>query len=78
MDIPRISVIIPVYNAGAYLNNTINSVLRQTINTNEVESILVNDGSSDNSLEVCKVFAVKHSNIRLYCHDDCGASSARN
>ena len=48
----KYSIIIPIYNAGLYLEECINSILLQK--RNDVEIILVNDGSTDNSLEICK------------------------
>lgn len=44
-----ISVVIPIYNIGLYLEEAINSVINQTIGFNNIELILVNDGSTDNS-----------------------------
>lgn len=58
-----ISVIIPVYNTSKYLKKCIDSVLNQTYK--DFEIILVNDASTDNSLEICKHYAAKFSNIRL-------------
>ena len=48
---PHISVIIPVYNAGNYIVDTLNSVLQQTLK--DIEVIVVNDGSNDQSLAEC-------------------------
>lgn len=56
-----ISVIVPVYNAAEYLNECVDSLLAQ--NMGELEIILVNDGSKDNSAEICKEYANKNSNI---------------
>ncbi len=58
-----ISVIIPVYNTAKYLQKCIESVLNQTYK--DFEIILVNDASTDNSLEICQQYAAKFSNIRL-------------
>ena len=50
-----ISVIIPIYNSEKYLNQCIKSILKQTFK--DLEIILVDDGSTDGSLEMCKEFA---------------------
>lgn len=74
----EISVIIPVYNAGKYIEDAIISALSQP-QTKEV--ILVEDGSPDNSLEVCRALAAKYKNVRLYQHPNGvnkGAAASRN
>ena len=53
MDI-KVSVVIPVYNADKYLAKAIESMLSQTLK--EIELILVNDGSKDNSLKICEEY----------------------
>ena len=52
---PLVSVIVPVYNASAYLERCINSILQQTYQN--IELILVNDGSTDDSLQICRRYA---------------------
>ena len=55
----KISVVIPIYNTEDYLKETINSVIKQTIGFKEnIQLILVNDGSSDNSEKICLEFFV--------------------
>ncbi len=71
---PFISVIISVYNKEAYLEQTLNSVLKQTFTNFEV--IIINDGSTDNSLKAIKQF--KDSRIKIIDQDNHGASHARN
>lgn len=58
-----ISVIIPVYNTSKYLKKCIESVLNQTYKAFEI--ILVNDASTDNSLEICEHYVSKFPNIKL-------------
>lgn len=58
-----ISAIIPVYNTSKYLKKCIESVLNQTYK--DFEIILVNDASTDNSLEICEHYVSNFSNIRL-------------
>ena len=52
---PRVSVVLPVYNGGAHLHASIESVLRQTMT--ELELVVVDDGSTDNTLEIATSFA---------------------
>jgi glycosyltransferase involved in cell wall biosynthesis len=74
----KVSVIIPVYNAGKYVEDAVNSALRQK----EVkEIILVEDGSSDNSLGVCKKLEKDLKKIKLFRHpngENRGAGETRN
>lgn len=72
----KISIIIPVYNAEQFLSRCIESILRQTY-TNW-ETIFVNDGSTDNSLNILLTYAKKDSRIRIINKNNGGASSARN
>ncbi len=72
----KISVIVPVYNAGTTLNKSIESVLKQTLTDFEV--LLINDGSTDNSAEVCKALEKKDSRIVYIEKPNGGAASARN
>ena len=52
METTKISVIVPIYNAEKYIEETIKSLLEQTLK--EIEIILVNDGSKDSSLDICE------------------------
>ncbi len=72
-----ISVVIPVFNTQEYIADCLNSVLNQ-INIDRIEIILVNDGSTDNSLEICKEYHNKYSNITLITIENQGAAYARN
>lgn len=73
---PKISIIIPIYNAEAYLHDCLQSVQRQTFT--EFEVICVNDGSPDNSTTICKDFINKDSRFSLINQTNGGVSSARN
>ena len=73
---PYISVIIPVYKVEKTLRRCIDSVLSQTYTDYEI--ILVDDGSPDNSGEICDEYAEKHENIRVIHKENGGLSSARN
>lgn len=72
----KLSVIIPVYNVESYLERCINSILKQ--NYNDYEIILINDGSTDNSLSICKKYADNFSNVRLVNQKNQGSGFARN
>lgn len=74
----KVSVIIPIYNVEEYLRDCLDSLLKQTINMNDVEILLINDGSSDNSLNICKEYALFNSNIKLFTQENAGVSAARN
>ena len=71
-----LSVIIPVYNVEEYLAKCLDSILGQTYQNLEV--ILVNDGSKDGSGSICDAYAQKDSRIRVIHKENGGLSSARN
>lgn len=72
---PKISVIVPVYNVEKYLSDCIQSILNQTYQ--DFELILVDDGSTDTSCDICRRFASKDSRIRCVTIDNSGANHAR-
>ena len=72
----KVSIIIPVYNMKKYLAECLNSVVNQTLS--EIEIIVVNDGSTDNSENIIKEFVSKYPNINYYWQENAGVSSARN
>ena len=71
-----VSVIIPVYNMEQYLDETIQSVLNQELQNFEI--ILVNDGSTDSSAEICEKYASIDSRIHFFDQENSGVSVARN
>ena len=71
-----LSIVIPVYNAEKYIDRCMNSILNQSLE--ECEIILVDDGSTDTSLQICNKYAEKYNNIKVYHKTNGGASSARN
>ena len=73
---PRVSIIVPVYNAAPYLNQCVDSLTNQTLK--EIEIILVNDGSTDDSLAICQALAAADDRIRLIDKLNAGVSEARN
>lgn len=72
------SVVIPVYNKADRLEECVESVLGQTANKASFEIILVDDGSTDGSLSLCRNMAERHSCIRLISQTNQGVSAARN
>lgn len=72
-----ISIIIPVYNAEAYLGECLDSITSQIFDE-DYEIILVNDGSTDGSLAVCEEYAQRHHNITVLTGKNAGVSAARN
>ena len=72
----KISVIIPVYNAVLYVRECLDSVASQTLN--EIEIICVNDGSTDNSLEILNDYAKKDKRIIVFDQENAGPATARN
>lgn len=72
----KISVIVPVWNAHEYLNRCVDSILAQTYKNLEV--LLVDDGSADDSLEICRRYAEKDSRVRVFHKENGGQGSARN
>ena len=72
----KISIIIPVYNAAPYLSKCIESATNQTYS--DIKIILINDGSKDNSLEICQGYAAKDGRIKIIDIPNGGVSNARN
>lgn len=72
----KISIIVPVYNSEKYLSRCIDSILNQTMK--DFELILINDGSTDNSLSILKNYELKDSRIRVIDQKNVGVSKTRN
>ena len=71
-----ISVIVPVYNVEEYLEECLESICKQTYT--DIEVILVNDGSTDGSKEICERYCQKDSRFKLINQENQGQSAARN
>ena len=74
----QISIIIPLYNVEKYINICIHSILNQGLDSKDYEILIINDGSTDNSLNVVKKFEQKYYNIFVYTQKNEGVGSARN
>lgn len=72
------SIIVPVYNSSVYLEKCIRSCEEQDLNKNEFEVIIINDGSTDSSLDVALELSSEFSNIRVFSRDNNGLSATRN
>ena len=73
---PKISVIVPVYRAEAYLTECIESILGQTFS--DLELILVDDGSPDNCADICRKYAAQDQRVRFLQQSNQGQAAARN
>lgn len=76
MDKPVVSILIPAYNSAAFLPKCLDSVLGQTYQNLQV--VIVDDGSKDNTLEVCHKYAEKDSRIEVYHQENQGVAATRN
>ena len=74
----KVSLIIPVYNREKMLKDCLDSVAGQTISPKEMEVLLIDDGSTDNSLEVLRAFAKDKPNVKVISKENGGPSKARN
>src|SRR5690554_5037323 len=70
------SIIIPIYNTSVYLNNCVGSIVSQSFG--DFELILVDDGSTDDSLSLCRSWQQKDDRIQVYNQENKGQGSARN
>ena len=72
----KVSVIVPVYNVELYIERCLKSLINQTLR--DIEIIVVNDGSPDNSQDIIDKYAKKYKNIKSYIKKNGGLSDARN
>ena len=72
----KISIVIPVYNTSKYLSKCLDSVINQSYSN--IEIVLVNDGSKDNSGDICDLYSSKDKRIKVIHKENGGVSSARN
>ena len=72
----KVSIVIPVYNTKNYVENCLKSCLSQT--HKDIEIVVVDDGSKDNSLQICQRIASNDKRIKVFSKSNEGVSSARN
>lgn len=75
-EAPLVSVIIPAYNAADYIQRCVNSVRKQTYK--KLQIIIVDDGSTDNTFNMCKKYTEEDSRIELYSKENSGVANTRN
>ncbi len=71
-----ISIIVPIYNAEKWLKRCLDSLLAQTFT--DIEILMINDGSSDNSLSICENYAAQDNRFTVFTQENAGVSAARN
>lgn len=76
MNYPKLTVVIPVYNAEKYLKDCIDSIISQ--NFKDYELLLIDDGSTDSSLDICRSYEVNDDRVRVLSKTNGGVSTARN
>ncbi len=76
MNNPKVSILIPLYNSEEYIAETIDSCLNQTYDN--IEIIIVDDGSTDAGLEIARQYEIKYENIKVKTQKNSGAPVARN
>ena len=75
-ETPLVSIIVPVYNAAAFLPNTLGAFMGQTYQN--AEFVLIDDGSKDASGQICDEFAARDSRFKVIHKKNCGVAAARN
>lgn len=73
---PKVSVIIPVYNMEKYVGECLDSVLRQSLT--DIELVIINDGSKDNSLQIVREYQKRDNRIVVIDKENAGVGAARN
>ena len=71
-----ISTIIPVFNCEKYIESSINSVINQSINFNNLQLIIIDDGSLDNSKKIIQTYIKNYNNIEYYYQENSGVGIA--
>ena len=72
----KVTVIVPMYNVEKYIKPNLNSIINQSLN--DIQIILIDDGSTDNTLKISKEICDKRENIEIYTQKNKGVSAARN
>ena len=74
----RVSVIVPIYNAEEYLRDCLDSLVSQTVAQEKMQVLLIDDGSTDESADICMEYCALHSNFAYKRIENSGVSAARN
>ncbi|MBQ7709263.1 MAG: glycosyltransferase, partial [Bacteroidales bacterium] len=74
----RISIIVPMYNVESYMEECLKSLWNQDLREDEYEVIIVNDGSTDKSLDIAQEICANHPNAQIISQENKGLSMARN
>jgi len=74
----KISVVVPIYNVEKYLKECLDSIVNQDMPLTDYEVILVNDGSTDDSRDIAKEYALRYENVSYFEQENQGQSVARN
>lgn len=74
----KLSIVIPVYNTEMFIRRCLNSIVAQNISANNLEVIIVNDGTKDNSVNIINEFCSQYSNFQLINQPNLGLGAARN
>lgn len=72
----KVSIIVPIYNASDYIERCVKSICAQSLK--DIQVILIDDGSSDDSLKLCEQLKMNDERIEVYHHENRGASATRN
>ena len=72
------SVIVPVYNVEQYLGICLDSLVNQTMDKSKMEVLVINDGSPDNSWDICLEYSKKYDFIKIFSKENEGLSATRN
>ena len=78
MKVPILSIIIPMYNCGAFIEKTVNNLLSSNVDSDFFEIILIDDGSIDNTKFVCEQTFKNNSNVHYFYKSNGGIASSRN
>ena len=76
MDSSIVSILLPVYNVGTYLPSCLNSIITQTYK--QLQIVLIDDGSKDNSLTICQEYATRDKRIKVFHQENQGVATTRN
>lgn len=74
----KVSVLVPIYNVERFLTDTLESIVQQTIDLSEIEVLLLDDGSPDNSIHICEQYAQKYPCFKILRKENEGLSKTRN